>query len=101
MTNTFTTICINYSTNVTVIDFRETKIHKNNEHLSRDVNKIMETEKEIDNQWMDSQDRNWTPMPVVRRSRSKQELMPRACRGSRRAGRHRDHVMSMTNAQFR
>ena len=60
----------------------------------------METEKQIDNQWMDSQDRNWTPRPVVRRSRSKQDLHPEPA-DPRRAGRHRDHAMSMTNAQFR
>lgn len=36
----------------------------------------METEKQIDNQWTDSQDRNWTPRPVARRSRSKQDSHP-------------------------
>ena len=36
----------------------------------------METEKEIDNQWMDSQDRNWTPMLVVRRSEASWNSRP-------------------------
>lgn len=49
---------------------------RENKHLSWDVNKITGTEKQIDNQWMDSQDRNWTPRPVVRRSRSKQDSHP-------------------------